>query len=99
MGSDLLIIMKTMKKVFAVIFIVGTLVVLTLSKNTGAYVHDPAGDKALPYKHDPSGDTGLPYKHDARGDKALPYKHDSSGDKGLPYKKDSNVGKVPVPRN
>ena len=33
----------------------GTLVVLTLSKNTGAYVHDPAGDKALPYKHDASG--------------------------------------------
>merc|ERR1711973_1069264 len=73
MGSDLLIIMKTMKKVFAVIFIVGTLVVLTLSKNTGAYVHDPAGDKALPYKHDASGDKALPYKHDPSGDTGLPY--------------------------
>ena len=40
---------------------------LSLSKNTGAYVHDPAGDKALPYKHDASGDKALPYKHDPSG--------------------------------
>ena len=73
-------------------------------KDSGKYIHDPAGDRALPYKHDPRGDTAEPYvhdkranyKHDPSGDKALPYKHDKranykhdpSGDKALPYKHD-----------
>ena len=52
-------------------FIVETLVSLSLSKNTGSYVHDPTGDKALPYKHDASGDKALPYKHDPSGTKTI----------------------------
>ena len=53
-------------------------------KDSGKYIHDPAGDRALPYKHDPRGDTAEPYVHDKRAN----YKHDPSGDKALPYKHD-----------
>ena len=66
----------------------GVLAGVVLCQNKGKYVHDPSGDKALPYKHDATGDTAEPYKHDKSGDKGQPYKHDTSGDKGEPYKHD-----------